>query len=120
MPITRLETALTQCRMMEESGSFSSLDEYKRIQGIAWLYNETGKSKGEIIREYAQKEGCSEETAKRYLTVARLNRSQVSLYVTAQDEDWRGNRRGGDKGQFLGLYGDPLERRSGRSDSSRL
>ena len=79
--------ALIQCRMMEESGSFSSLDEYKRVRGIAWLYNETGKSKGEVVSEYAKKEGCSEETAAQYLTVARLNRSQVSLYVIAQDED---------------------------------
>ena len=79
--------ALLQCRMMEESGSFSSLDEYKRVRGIAWLYNETGKSKGEVVSEYAKKEGCSEETAEQYLSVARINRSQVSLYVTAQDED---------------------------------
>lgn len=79
--------ALIQCRMMEESGSFSSLDEYKRVRGIAWLYNETGKSKGEVVSEYAAREGCSEETAEQYLTVARFNRSQVSLYVTAQDED---------------------------------
>jgi len=79
--------ALIQCRMMEERGSFSSLDEYKRVRGIAWLYNETGKSKGEVVSEYAKKEGCSDETAEQYLTVARLNRSQVSLYVTAQDED---------------------------------
>ena len=79
--------ALIQCRMMEESGSFSSLDEYKRVRGIAWLYNETGKSMGEVVSEYAKKEGCSDETAEQYLTVARLNRSQVSLYVTAQDED---------------------------------
>jgi len=79
--------ALIQCRMMEESGSFSSLDEYKRVRGIAWLYNETGKSKGKVVSEYAQKEGCSEETAEQYLTVAQFNRSQVSLYVTAQDED---------------------------------
>lgn len=79
--------ALIQCRMMEESGSFSSLDEYKRVRGIAWLYNETGKSKSEVVSEYAKKEGCSEETAEQYLTVARLNRSQVSLYVTVQDGD---------------------------------
>ena len=79
--------ALLQCRMMEESGSFSSLDEYKRVRSIAWLYNEAGKSKGEVVSEYAQKVGCSAETAEQYLTVARLNRSQVSLYVTAQDED---------------------------------
>jgi DNA-directed RNA polymerase specialized sigma subunit len=79
--------ALIQCRMVEESGSFSSLDEYKRVRGIAWLYNESGKPKGEVVSEYASKEGCSEETAEQYLAVARLNRSQVSLYVTAQDED---------------------------------
>ncbi|WP_295747305.1 hypothetical protein [uncultured Oscillibacter sp.] len=79
--------ALIQCRVIEESGSFSSLDEYKRVRGIAWLYNETGKSMGEVVSEYAKKEGCSDETAEQYLTVARLNRSQVSLYVTAQDED---------------------------------
>ena len=79
--------ALIQCRMMEESGSFTSLDEYKRVRGIAWLYNETGKSKGEVVQEYAAREGCSEETAEQYLTVAQFNRSQVSLYVTAQDED---------------------------------
>ena len=79
--------ALIQCRMMEESGSFSSLDEYKRVRGIAWHYNETGKSKGEVVSEYAKKEGCSKETVKQYLTVAQFNRSQVSLYVTTQDED---------------------------------
>ena len=79
--------ALLQCRMMEEGGSFSSLDEYKRVRGIAWLYNETGKSKSEVVSEYARKEGCSEETAERYLSAARINRSQVPLYVTAQDED---------------------------------
>ena len=79
--------ALIQCRMMEESGSFSSLDEYKRVRGIAWLYNESDKPKGEVVSEYTKKEGCSEETAEQYLTVARLNRSRVPLYVTAQDED---------------------------------
>lgn len=79
--------ALIQCRMMEESGSFASLDEYKRVRGIAWFYNESGKSKGEVVSKYAAREGCSKETAEQYLTVARLNRNQVSLYVTAQDED---------------------------------
>lgn len=79
--------ALIQCRVMEESSSFSSLDEYKRVRGIAWLYNESGKSKGEAISEYAAKEGCSEETAEQHLTVARLNRNQVPLYVTAQGAD---------------------------------
>ena len=63
------------------------MDEYKRVRGIAWLYNETGKSKGEVVSEYAKKEGCSEETAEQYLTVAQFNRSRVSLYVTAQNKD---------------------------------
>ena len=79
--------ALVPCRMMEESGSFSSLGEYKRVRGIAWLYNESGKPKGEVVSEYTKKEGCSAETAEQYLTVAQFNRSQVSLYVMAQDED---------------------------------
>lgn len=79
--------ALIQCRMMEENGSFASLDEYKRVRGIAWLYNESGKSNGEVVAKYAAREGCSEETAEQYLTVAQLNRSRVPLYVTAQDED---------------------------------
>lgn len=34
--------ALLRCRMMEEGGTFSSLDEYKMARGIAWLYNESG------------------------------------------------------------------------------
>lgn len=82
-----IRNALIQCRMMEESGSFSSLDEYKRVRGIAWLYNETGKPKGEVVSGYAKREGCFEETVEQYLTVARLNRSRVPLYVTAQDGD---------------------------------
>lgn len=73
--------------MMEECGSFSSLAEYKRVRGIAWLYNETGKFKDEVLSEYAKKEDCSEETAGQYLTVACFNRSWVPLYVTVKDED---------------------------------
>ena len=40
-----------------------------------------------LFRSYAKKESCSVETAEQYLTAARLNRSRVPLYVTAQDED---------------------------------
>ena len=42
--------ALIQCRMMEESGSFASLDEYKRVRGIAWLYNETLLPVGQLFK----------------------------------------------------------------------
>ncbi len=79
--------ALLRCRMMEEGGSFSSLDEYKMARGIAWLYNESGKSGSEAISEFAKRENCSVETAEQYLTLAKTNRSRVSFYATAQDED---------------------------------
>jgi hypothetical protein len=72
--------------MMEGTGSFSSLDEYKNVRGIAWLYNQSGNRKKAIAR-YVEQSGCTEETAEQYLTAAQLNRSQVSLYVTAQDEN---------------------------------
>ena len=36
--------ALLDCRRQEETGSFKSLDEYKAARGIAWLYNNSGKS----------------------------------------------------------------------------
>lgn len=73
--------ALLDCRMKEESGSFSSLDEYKNVRGIAWLYNQSGNGK-KAAAQYAEREGCSEETAEQYLAVARLNRSQVPFYAT--------------------------------------
>lgn len=79
--------ALLRCRMMEEGGSFSSLDEYKMARGIAWLYNESVKSGSKVIAEFARRENCSVETAEQYLTLARTNRSRVSFYATAQDED---------------------------------
>ena len=78
--------ALIDCRMKEESGSFSSLDEYKNVRGIAWLYNQSGDRK-EAVARYTEQEGCSEETAEQYLTVAQYNRSQVPFYATVQDED---------------------------------
>lgn len=79
--------ALLRCRMMEEGGSFSSLDEYKMARGIAWLYNESGKSGSKVAAEFAERENCSEETAAKYLALARVNRSRISFYATAQDED---------------------------------
>ncbi|MCD8073906.1 MAG: hypothetical protein LUF27_02510 [Lachnospiraceae bacterium] len=78
--------ALLTCRMREEGGSFSSLDEYKAVRGIAWLYNEH-ESEQEAIARYAEQNGCSETIAAEYLTVARKNRNQVPFYVTVQDED---------------------------------
>ena len=63
------------------------LDEYKAARGIAWLYNNSGKSAKEVIAEYANQQNCTEETATEYLTIARQNRSRVPFYATMQDED---------------------------------
>ena len=79
--------ALLDCRRQEEAGSFKSLDEYKTARGIAWLYNNSGKSGKEVISEYAAEQNCSEETAAEYLTLARQNRSRVPFYCTMLDED---------------------------------
>ena len=79
--------ALLTCRMQEESGSFSSLDEYKAARGIAWLYNNSEKPTKEIIGEYARTNGCTEKTAEEYLTLARSIRNRVPFYATMQDED---------------------------------
>ncbi len=81
-----VNNALLDCRMKEEASSFSSLDEYKAVRSIAWLYNEHESGK-EAITRYAERTGCSEATATEYLTVAWRNRSQVPLYATVQDED---------------------------------
>jgi len=78
--------AMIECRMREESGSFASLDEYKSVRGIAWLYNQSGSAKDAVAR-YAAQSGCTEETAEKYLAAARLNRNRVPLYATIQDED---------------------------------
>ena len=79
--------ALLDCRRQEEAGSFKSLDEYKAARGIAWLYNNSGKSAKGVIAEYAAEQNCTEETAAEYLTLARQNRSRVPFYSTMQDED---------------------------------
>ena len=79
--------ALLDCRRQEEAGSFKSLDEYKAARGIAWLYNNSGKSAKEVIAEYAAEQNCTEETAAEYLTLARQNRNRVPFYSTIQDED---------------------------------
>lgn len=79
--------ALLICRMQEEGGSFENVDEYKAVRGIAWLYNQSGQSEQAAIQKYAQKNGCTEETAAKFLALAKQNRSRVPFYQTVQDED---------------------------------
>ena len=79
--------ALLTCRMQEEAGSFENVDEYKAVRGIAWLYNQSGQSEQAAIQKYAQKNGCTEETAAKFLALARQNRSRVPFYQTIQEAD---------------------------------
>ena len=84
-----IRDGLLFCRMMGEAGSFASLAEYWRVRQIGAIYNNSGKSRAEVISEFAAQSGYKGESvsADELLTIARRNRSIVSLYRTEQDED---------------------------------
>lgn len=79
--------ALLSCRMLEESWSVDSLDQYKKIRGIAWKYRTSGENTKKTISEYAAEKNCTQETAAEYLNAAKGIRSRQSFYVSRQDED---------------------------------
>lgn len=79
--------ALLSCRMLEESWSVDSLDQYKKILGIAWKYRTSGENTKKTISEYAAEKNCKQETATEYLNAAKGIRSRQSFYVSRQDED---------------------------------
>ena len=79
--------ALLSCRMLEESWSVDSLDQYKKIRGIAWKYRTSGEHAQKTISEYAAEKNCKQETAAEYLKAAKGLRSRQSFYVSRQDED---------------------------------
>lgn len=79
--------ALLSCRMLEESWSVDSLDQYKKIRGIAWKYRTSGENTKKTISEYAVEKNCKQETAAEYLNAAKGIRSRQSFYVSRQDED---------------------------------
>ena len=79
--------ALLSCRMLEESWSVDSLDQYKKIRGIAWKYRTSGEHAQKTISEYAAERNCKQETAAEYLKAAKGLRSRQSFYVSRQDED---------------------------------
>ena len=84
-----IRDGLLFCRMIGEAGSFASLAEYRRVRQIGAIYNNSGKSRAEIVSEFAAQNGYKDESgfADELLTIARRNRSIVSLYCTEQDED---------------------------------
>ena len=77
------------CRMMGEAGSFASLAEYRRVCQIGAIYNGSGKSRAEVVSEFAAQSGYKDDSvsADELLTIGQRNRSIVSLYRTEQDED---------------------------------
>ena len=79
--------ALLYCRMLEESWSVDSLDQYKKIRGIAWKYRTSGENTKKTISEYAAEKNCKQETAAEHLNAAKGIRSRQSFYVSRQDED---------------------------------
>ena len=79
--------ALLSCRMLEESWSVDSLDQYKKIRGIAWKYRTSGEYTKKTISEYAAEKNCKQKTAAEYLNAAKGIRSRQSFYVSRQDED---------------------------------
>ena len=79
--------ALLSCCMLEESWSVDSLDQYKKIRGIAWKYCTSGENTKKTISEYAAEKNCKQETAAEYLNAAKGIRSRQSFYVSRQDED---------------------------------
>ena len=79
--------ALLSCCMLEESWSVDSLDQYKKIRGIAWKYRTSGENTKKTISEYAAEKNCKQETAAVYLNAAKGIRSRQSFYVSRQDED---------------------------------
>ena len=84
-----IRDGLLFCRMMGEAGSFASLAEYRRVRQIGAMNNNSGKSRAEVVSEFAAQSGYKDESgsAEELLTIAQRNRSIVSLYRTEQDED---------------------------------
>ena len=77
-----VKNALLRARMLEEPGSFSSLDEYKEVRRMGALMYGTEQS--EAVGEFIKKRGCSETAAERFLKIAQLTLSVSSLENDAE------------------------------------
>ena len=77
-----VQNALLRARMLEEAGSFSSLDEYKAVRQMAALMY--GSTQSGALREFIKKRGCSEAAAGRFLKTAQLTLSVSSLESDAE------------------------------------
>ena len=77
-----VQNALLRARMLEEAGSFSSLDEYKAVRQMGALIY--GSTQGDSLRGFIKKRGCSEAAAGRFLKTAQLTLSVSSLESDAE------------------------------------
>ena len=84
-----IRDGLLFCRMIGEAGSIYSLAEYRRVRQIGAIYNNSGKSRAEVVSEFAAQSGYKDESgsADELLSIAQRNRSIVFLYRMEQDED---------------------------------
>ena len=90
--------SLLRMRMLEETGSFSNLDEYKAARRMGALMY--GAEQREAVEEFIKKRGCSEATAIRFLKIAQLmlsaspleNASEASYSWDYVDVLWDGIR----------------------------
>lgn len=96
-----IENAMLYQRMMEEAGSFSSLDEYLEVRHLAWLYSQHGEDSKAAVQAYTGLYNtCSEKRAEELLTVARKDRNRVSLDRSIQENEFEdtGEDVGADEG----------------------
>ena len=77
-----VKNSLLRARMLEEAGSFASLDEYKEVRRMGALMY--GATQREAIREFVKKRGCSEAAAERFLKIAQLPLGVASLENDAE------------------------------------
>lgn len=72
-----VKNALLRARMLEETGSFSNLDEYKAARRMGALMY--GSTQSEAVEEFIKKRGCSKATARRFLKIAQVMLNSSSL-----------------------------------------
>ena len=72
-----IQDGLLFCRMMGEAGSFTSLAEYRRVRQIGAIYKGSGKSRAEVVSEFAAQSGYKDESGSvdELLTIAQRNHS---------------------------------------------
>lgn len=80
---------MLQFRMEEEYSSFDSLQEYKDARQIIQLYTACHGNAKETIRQFAEKNQCSEETAAEKLAAAwRQRNRRVPALLNDEGEGW--------------------------------